>query len=268
MKTIYRKSLIYKTKVEYGDYTINHVIGCSHGCKYPCYAMLMSKRFGRVKDYDEWIQPKLVANSLELIDKEIKRLKKLIKSVHLYFMTDPFMYNFPEVSNLSLKIINKLNSYNIKVTTLTKGIYPDEIIDMEALSKENEYGITVVSLDDNFKNEYEPYAASIEERISGLFKLHMAGLRTWVSIEPYPTPNIINQDISEILSRISFVDKIIFGRMNYNIRVSEYSAYRNFYNDCCRKIIAYCCDKNIEYYIKEGTFTDSIVELDKSPLTV
>jgi hypothetical protein len=44
--TIQRKSLLYKTGVEYGDYTINHVQGCSHGCKYPCYAFLMSKRFG------------------------------------------------------------------------------------------------------------------------------------------------------------------------------------------------------------------------------
>ena len=32
MKTVKRKSLIYKTKVEYGDYTINHIEGCSHGC--------------------------------------------------------------------------------------------------------------------------------------------------------------------------------------------------------------------------------------------
>ena len=32
MKTITRKSLLYRTNVEYGDYTINHVLGCAHGC--------------------------------------------------------------------------------------------------------------------------------------------------------------------------------------------------------------------------------------------
>jgi len=47
--TITRKSLLYKTAVEYGDYTINHVEGCSHGCRYPCYAMMMAKRFGKVQ---------------------------------------------------------------------------------------------------------------------------------------------------------------------------------------------------------------------------
>ena len=44
MESIKRKSLLYKTGVEYGDYTINIAEGCSHGCKYPCYAMLMAKR--------------------------------------------------------------------------------------------------------------------------------------------------------------------------------------------------------------------------------
>ena len=68
MEYITRKSLLYKTKVEYGDYTINHVQGCSHGCKYPCYAMMLSKRFGRCKNYDEWCNPKLVYNSLILME--------------------------------------------------------------------------------------------------------------------------------------------------------------------------------------------------------
>ncbi|MEE1061431.1 MAG: hypothetical protein UH080_06370 [Ruminococcus sp.] len=41
-ETIIRKSMLYKTGVEYGDYIINHVLGCSHGCQYPCYAFLIS----------------------------------------------------------------------------------------------------------------------------------------------------------------------------------------------------------------------------------
>ena len=33
---IERKTMLYKTGVEYGDYTMNHIQGCAHGCKYPC----------------------------------------------------------------------------------------------------------------------------------------------------------------------------------------------------------------------------------------
>ena len=54
MKKILRQSMLYKTGVEYGDYTLNHVQGCAHGCEYPCYAMQMAKRFGKVKSYEEW----------------------------------------------------------------------------------------------------------------------------------------------------------------------------------------------------------------------
>jgi DNA repair photolyase len=71
MDTIKRKSLLYKSNVEYGDFTINPVLGCSHGCKYPCYAFMMAKRFGKVKNYEEWIKPKLVENCIDLLDKEI-----------------------------------------------------------------------------------------------------------------------------------------------------------------------------------------------------
>ncbi|MCL2321064.1 MAG: hypothetical protein FWC47_03035 [Oscillospiraceae bacterium] len=70
-----RKTLLYKTGVEYGDYTINHVQECSHGCKYPCYAFLMAKRFGKVKSYDEWIKADIVTNAIDLLKKEIPKFK-------------------------------------------------------------------------------------------------------------------------------------------------------------------------------------------------
>ncbi|WP_029687647.1 radical SAM protein [Thermoanaerobacter sp. A7A] len=254
-KTI-RKTLLYKTGVEYGDYTINHVEGCAHGCKFPCYAFMLAKRFGRIKSYEEWIKPKLVSNSLEILDKEIPKLKDKINFVHLSFTTDPFMMGYPEVTNLSLEIIKKLNSNGIKVTTLTKGIYPDELLDKNNYSEYNEYGITLVSLDENFKKAYEPYSSDYKDRIESLKKLHNAGLKTWVSIEPYPTPNIINQDLKEILNEVAFVDKIVFGKLNYNKEVSEYLWYKEFYNYCTDVVIKFCEQHNIEYHIKEGTITE------------
>ena len=107
MDSIERKSLLYKTDVEYGDYTINHVLGCSHGCLYPCYAFNIKKRFGIIKEYNDWLKPKIVSNALELLDKEIPKYKKDIKSVQLSFTTDPFMQGYPEVSELTIKIIKK-----------------------------------------------------------------------------------------------------------------------------------------------------------------
>lgn len=249
---IERKSLLYKTAVEYGDYTINHAEGCSHGCLYPCYAMMMAKRFGKVKTYDEWIKPKIVANAVELLEKEIPRHKNKIKFVHLCFSTDPFMYGYKEISDLSLKLIRMLNKEYIKTTALTKGVLP---LELALLSNKNEFGITLISLNENYRKKYEPYSASYKERIKHLYKLHKKGIKTWVSIEPYPTPNIVNQNFSSILKSIAFVDKIIFGRLNYNSMVTKYLGHKNFYNDLSQEVIEFSVKNNKKYHIKKGTMT-------------
>ena len=247
-----RKTLLYKTGVEYGDYTINHVQGCSHGCKYPCYAFLMAKRFGKIKTYEEWIEPEIVSNVFDLLKKEIPKLKKKITSVHLCFTTDPFMYEHDKICNTSLEIISILNTADIKCTALTKGLLPLELLE---LSKDNEYGITLISLDESFREKIEPGAAPYVDRVGRLRELHENGSKTWVSIEPYPTPNIIAQDFGELLNAISFVDKIIFGRTNYNAEISKYPEYRSYYNELSENVIDFCVQNNIAYHIKEGTQT-------------
>lgn len=252
MKTIRRKTMLYQTGVEYGDYTMNHVQGCAHGCLYPCYAYLMKKRFGQIKNYQEWLEPYLVSNTLELLDKEIPRLRHKIHSVQLCFSTDPFMCGYPEVTKMSLAAIQKLNAAGIPCTTLTKGILPEKLA---ALSPENMHGITLISLNESFRKQMEPGAAPYKERLAALQKLQEAGCKTWVSIEPYPTPNLIEQDLQELLEAVSFVDKIIFGRANYNKSVTAYKGQKEFYNQKAEEVIAFCEARGIQYHIKNKTIT-------------
>ena len=252
MKIFTRKSMLYKTGVEYGDYTMNHVQGCSHGCKYPCYAFMMAKRFGKVASYSEWIQPCLVGNTLEILDKEIPRLKSKIQSVQLCFTTDPFMCGYPEIEEMSLAAIQKLNDAGIRCTVLTKGLLPSKLA---AFSLDNEYGITLVSLDEAYRERIEPGAASYKDRLVALKTLHDKGCKTWVSVEPYPTPNLIDQDLVKILETISFTDRIIFGRTNYSKEISSYSDHKSFYNEQAKLVIAFCQERNIRFYIKSGTIT-------------
>lgn len=254
-KTMIRKTMLYKTGVEYGDYTVNYVQGCSHGCKYPCYAFSMARRFGKVKTYDEWIKPIIVSNSIQLLEKELPKLCKEIKNVQLCFTTDPFMFGYEDIKELSIDVISKINEYNIPCHVLTKGVLPKELLET---SKINFYGITLVSLDDGFRRTYEPGSSNYQERINALKTLHDNGFKTWVSIEPFPTPNIINQDLLEILDSINFVDKIIFGRLHYNKLVSEYKDFKKFYNDCSDIVEEYCKEHNMDYYIKNKTRSDNI----------
>ena len=248
-----RKSLIYKTEVEYGDYTLNHIQGCSHGCKYPCYAYMMAKRFGKVKSYEEWIHPQIVENTMQLLAKELPRFKDKISLLHLCFTTDPFMYGHEDICQLSMQVLQRANAHSVRCSVLTKGILP---IELAELPLQNEYGITVVSLDDDFIRQYEPGAAPIHDRIAALKALSEKGCKTWVSVEPYPTPNIIKQSLSNILDAVSFADRIIFGRLNYNKVVSEYKQHKEFYNQCAEQVIQFCKDNQIDYHIKTGTITE------------
>ncbi|MBR5339091.1 MAG: radical SAM protein [Lachnospiraceae bacterium] len=247
---IRRKTMLYVTGVEYGDYTMNHVLGCAHGCKYPCYAFMMKKRFGQVLSYEEWLEPYLVENTLELLNAEIPRLRDKIKSVQLCFTTDPFMYGYDEICAMSLAAIRKLNENGIKCTVLTKGVLPTELVD---LSEENEYGITLVSLTESFRERMEPNTAKYQERLRALRELHNRGCKTWVSMEPYPTPNIVQQNLDDLLNEISFTDRIIFGRTNYSKEVSSFLEHRNYYNQCAHRVIKFCDEHGIDYHIKEGT---------------
>ena len=265
LQRITRKTLLYKTGVEYGDYTANHVQGCSHGCKFPCYAFLMAKRFGKVHSYTEWVEPKLVCNALELLEREIPKYKHKIRSVHLCFSTDPFMFGYDEISDMSIQIINRLNNAYIPCIILTKGLLPLELTKLLPI---NQYGITLVSLDEDYREDTEPGAAPYRSRIAHLSDLHERGCKTWVSIEPYPTPNILNQDIRPILESVSFVDKIIFGRMNYNSTVTKYPGMHAFYNHMSQQVMDFCIKYGIGYHIKNGTITElSSTELAHKPPT-
>lgn len=138
------------------------------------------------------------------------------------------MHGYHEISDLSVRLIRMLNDADIRCTALTKGILP---IELASLNKKNEFGITLISLNEDFRKKYEPGSAPYENRIDGLYKLHKKGIKTWVRIEPYPTPNIVSQNFRDILRAVSFVDKIIFGRLNYNAMVTRYPEYKSFYNE-------------------------------------
>ena len=128
--------------------------------------------------------------------------------------------------------------------------------------KSNEYGITLVSLNDDFKKNFEPFSAPYKLRIDSLKKLADNGLNTWVSLEPYPTPGLDETaaNIEKILDNILFVKKLIFGKLNYR-RLTYYNSnnsliWKNnddFYKEMAEKVIDFCNRNKIKYHIKVGT---------------
>ena len=72
-------------------------------------------------------------------------------------------------------------------------------------------------------------------------------------MEPYPTPNLIKQDLMEILEAVSFVDKIVFGRLNYNVKSSEFKYSKEFYNSLASAVVKFLQENRITCHIKQGT---------------
>jgi hypothetical protein len=64
----------------------------------------------------------------------------------------------------------------------------------------------------------------------------------------------VKQDFNKILDQIGFVDKIIFGRLNYNKMVTSYNEKEVFYNDLTKTVVDFCIKNSKQYHIKEGTY--------------
>ena len=50
-------------------------------------------------------------------------------------------------------------------------------------------------------------------------------------MEPYPTPNVHEQELQPILEAVSFTDQIVFGRVHYDRRASAYEGLNAFYRE-------------------------------------
>jgi DNA repair photolyase len=245
VETILRKSLLNKSAL--GFLCVNHAQGCSHGCRYPCYAFSMAKGYGRAKDYADWVRPRIVGNAEELLAKELRRLKEKPDFVHLCLTTDPFMYGQAEIRELSLKLIEMINAEGISVSVLTKGMLPAELADRGRFPCENVYGISLVSLSVDFRKRWEPGASPFAERIEALRALSEAGRTTLVHMEPYPTPNVIEQDLGAILEAAGFVDSLFFGGWNYSPLTRAFPDRALFYEECARKARRFCRERGIEF---------------------
>jgi DNA repair photolyase len=237
MDTIRRKSLLYRSGL--GFWCVNHVQGCAHACKYPCYAFLMARQYGRARDDDDWSQPRLVENAVELLDRQLARRRDRIEAVHLCLTTDPFMVGYPEVTALSMSLIERLNARRVRASVLTKGILPAELAG-QRFDRANTVGISLVSLDEDFRRRFEPGAAPYRERIAALERLHATGCRTLVHIEPYPTPNIVRQEILPLLEAVAFVDELYFGRWNYSPLAGRSAQSEDFYRAQGQIVRAFC----------------------------
>ncbi len=245
LERVERKSLLYRSGL--GFFCVNHVQGCSHGCLYPCYAFLMAKHYGRATDYSDWCRPRLVADAVALLERDLRRKPfQGVRTVQLSLTCDPFMVGHPEVTETSLRLVEVLHQHGIASSILTKGVLPGALADRRRFGARSTYGISLVSLDEEFRRRWEPGAAPYADRIAALRTLHDAGARTLVHMEPYPTPNVVQQDIRDVLEAVSFVDHLYWSGWNYNREACDRASAAAFYGEQARIVREFCRKRGIE----------------------
>lgn len=177
IKHIETKSVMTKSNVPLGGYSVNPYVGCPHACKY-CYASFM-KRFtghneewGTFMDVKEWSQ--------------IRKPEKYAgQKVVIGTVTDG--YNpLEETYKNTRRILEELKDSGAEILICTKS---DLVLrDIDLLKEINEKSRLTVSwsvntLDERFKDDMDA-AVSIKRRLAAMKQVYDAGIRTVCFISP------------------------------------------------------------------------------------
>lgn len=205
----------------------------------------------------------------EFID--IKQCEKAINSasfaatstVLVGSVTDP--YNpFEKQFCITRKIVEELIPCSARVEILTKSDLVVRDMDLFKQFQDLCIGISLNTLDDQFRKETEPRAASVERRIGALKELHENGVKTYLFISPI-FPEL--SDCIKVVDAVSpYVDYVCFENLNlrgaYLPRVMEFitsrypeltDLYKQIYwnknmlywEKLKQEISAYCAENNI-----------------------
>lgn len=209
------KEVIVKSKLPGADYVINPYIGCSHRCLY-CYASFMQRFSKHTEPWGDFVDVKINY-------REIKKEKLSGKVVLLGSVTDP--YQHAERKYLATRrILEKLVGCDCAIEILTKSDLVLRDIDLIKKFENITIGVSLNTVDENFRKDIEPGAVSIQRRIELLKELQRLQIRTYVFVSPI-FPEIT--DIQKLIERTRlYTDYYCFENLNlrgkYKKSILEY----------------------------------------------
>ncbi|GMO31214.1 MAG: radical SAM mobile pair protein B [Termitinemataceae bacterium] len=205
VKEVQAKTVLTKSKLPVADYVVNAYTGCPHKCIY-CYAEFMKRFTNHNEEWGEFIDIKLFDKIR--IPKDIENKNITISSV-----TDP--YNQYEIKYEKTKhVLEVLKNINCNTGILTKSKNVLRDIELFKQFKHIEVGVSLNTVDDNFRKLIEPAASTVEERINVLKTLKAHNIKNWMFISPmFP----FLSDYKKIIERTKdFTD--YYGFENLNLR--------------------------------------------------
>ena len=187
MKSNRDSRIIYeptKQAREYAALAINIYKGCQHGCRY-CFG---KRRMSEEQKADSDSNPNPKAHFLEKLEyKAAKMESKETPEILLSFLGDVY-----QPAEMDLKLtrgaLEILVENALPFTVLTKG-GTRACRDFDLLVEGGgRFGTSLVWMDQEQADHWEPGAASIVDRISAIQLAHDRNILTWVSVEPVIEP--------------------------------------------------------------------------------
>ncbi|MCF2582567.1 radical SAM mobile pair protein B [Bacteroides caecigallinarum] len=196
------QSVMTKSSLPVGGFSVNPYVGCPHACKY-CYASFMKRFTGHTEPWGTFLDVKHwkpIANPHKYDGQRI-----VIGSV-----TDG--YNpYEEEFCRTRRLLEELKGTNAEIMICTKS---DLVLrDLELLKKFPKVTVSwsINTLDEQFRMDMDR-AVSIERRIEAMKKVYEAGIRTVCFVSPI-FPGIT--DVKSIIGRVKdFADLIWLENLN------------------------------------------------------
>ncbi|MEM2929840.1 MAG: radical SAM protein [Thermoproteota archaeon] len=192
------------------DYCVNPYVGCQHGCRY-CYAAGITFRFRRERgEWGGFLDVKI--NAVNVLSREVENRK--VGRVYLSSLTDPYQ-PAEKKYGLARKILEILAQKRFPVTVQTKSSMVTRDLDILKTNKSNEVGVTIVTMDEEVKRDFEPASSSPEERLEALRLAKENGLRTYVFFGPI-LPFLSDVSVDRLLLRFkeAGADYVYVDRLN------------------------------------------------------
>ncbi len=158
------------------DYALNPYRGCAHACVY-CYAPSVLHRDKR--KWGEIVEVKV--NLPRTLSKELRTVKKGV--VGIGTVTDPYQ-PAEKKYEITRRCLELLLMHDFPICIQTKSSLVLRDMDLLKGFSNIEVGITLTALDDGVRENLEPGASSVEERLAALSELSKNGIDTWVFLGP------------------------------------------------------------------------------------
>ena len=160
-----------------GDYSLNCYTGCEHACVY-CDARFMQRFHRHSEAWGEFVDLKV--NAVEVLRRQLRRAKP--GEVFVSSACDGWQPVEREWK-LTRRCCELLLEYGFEVHVLSKSALVLRDLELFA-GRKVRIGVTLTTLDEHLRVDWEPRAASVEDRCRVLQEAGRLGLRTAIMFGP------------------------------------------------------------------------------------